>query len=82
VTKKKVEIDPTTGKEKVLETKTESIKAPDAAPADPAKPGTTPAKPGGTTPAKPGTTPAPAGGGAAKPTTPAPVTAPKPAEKK
>jgi len=65
VTKKKVEIDPTTGKEKVLETKTESIKAPDA-PADTTKPAT-PAKPAG---------------GAAKPTTPAPVTAPKPAEKK
>jgi OOP family OmpA-OmpF porin len=48
VTQKKVEIDPTTGKEKVVDTKTESIKAPDA----PATPPTTPTTP--TTPATPG----------------------------
>ena len=67
ITQKKVEIDPTTGKEKVIDTKTESVKAPDApATPDPAKPGTTPK----VDPKKPNTT------------TPAPKVAPKPAEKK
>jgi OOP family OmpA-OmpF porin len=74
VTQKKVEIDPTTGKEKVVDTKTESIKAPGdatapATPATPAKPGT-PATPA--TPAKPkAATPTPA-----KPATPATPAAP------
>jgi OOP family OmpA-OmpF porin len=75
VTQKKVEIDPTTGKEKIVDTKTESIKAPEAAPATPAEPAT-PAKPGPTvkTPVtlKPGTP--------ATPTTAKPL--PKAVEKK
>ena len=75
VTQKKVEIDPTTGKEKVVDTKTESIKAPDA-PADPnaAKPGapTSATKPGTpVTAPKPATKPA-------TPATPATTKAPTP----
>ena len=72
VTQKKVEIDPTTGKEKVVDTKTESIKAPDAPPdAPPPPPGTKPpAKVVPKPPAPPST---------AAPVKPAP---PKPAEKK
>jgi hypothetical protein len=58
VTQKKVEIDPTTGKERVVDTKTESIKAPDAPPdpmATPAKPNpkVAPKAPGTATPATP-----------------------------
>jgi OOP family OmpA-OmpF porin len=57
VTQKKVEIDPTTGKEKIVDTKTESIKAPDA-PTTPATTPTTPATPGKkVTPVKPTVTP-------------------------
>ena len=73
VTQKKVEIDPTTGKEKVVDTKTESIKAPDA-PADPnaAKPGAPATKPGtSVTAPKPATKPA-------TPATPATTKAPTP----
>ena len=75
VTQKKVEIDPTTGKEKVVDTKTESIKAPDA-PADPnaAKPGT-PAS--ATKPGTPVTAPKPATK-PATPATPATTKAPTP----
>jgi len=85
VTQKKVEIDPATGKEKVVDTKTESIKAPDApstAPATPATPPTT--KPGVKTPGVTAVQP----GGAKDPKTttttakPTPTPAPKPAEKK
>ena len=79
VTQKKVEIDPKTGKEKVVDSKTESIKAPvdpTAMPATPATPATpakpkTPATPA--TPAKPATSATPAA-----PKAPAP----KPTEKK
>ena len=75
VTQKKVEIDPTTGKEKVVDTKTESIKAPEA-PADT----TTPATPGTTKPgAKPGapvTAPKPATKPATPPTSPTPPATP------
>ena len=91
VTQKKVEIDPTTGKEKVVDTKTQSIKAPgdpvDANPTTPTTP-TTPKpgmKPGTTTPAtKPATPvkPGPTSTPATKPATPAPATSTKPAEKK
>ena len=76
VTQKKVEIDPVTHKEKVVDTKTESIKAPvdptatPATPATPAKP-KAPAAPA--TPAKPATSATPAA-----PKAPAP----KPTEKK
>ncbi len=66
VTQKKVEIDPTTGKEKIVEEKKESIKSPDAATPPPAD---TTKKP----PAKP---PIPAGAPAPKPT-PAPKPEPK-----
>ena len=80
VTQKKVEIDPTTGKEKVLETKKETIKTgepeppkgPDGKPAPPPG-GKPPPPPPGGKPAPPPT------GGTAKPTT---TPAPKPAEKK
>lgn len=78
ITQKKVEIDPTTGKEKIVETKTESIKAPEApaTPADATKPAET-TKPA---PAKPGTAKQP--GTTLKPATPAttPTAAPAPAK--
>lgn len=96
ITQKKVEIDPTTGKEKVVETKTESVKAPEAPATDAhakpepnAKPGEKPAeKPAA--PAKPGaktTTTATKPASPAAPKAPASATSatpatPKPAEKK
>ncbi|HEY8078954.1 MAG TPA: OmpA family protein [Labilithrix sp.] len=52
ITQKKVEIDPTTGKERVVEEKKESVKAPDDTPPPPT-PATTPSKKPASTPAKP-----------------------------
>jgi OOP family OmpA-OmpF porin len=57
VTQKKVEIDPTTGKEKVVEEKKESIKPPDTPPPADTAPTKKPATPPGAN--KPVTTPAP-----------------------
>ena len=68
VTKKKVEIDPATGKEKVVEEQKESIKAPGAdAAATPAKPGDTKKTPAAGAALKKGTTPAPATDATKKP---------------
>lgn len=72
VTQKKVEIDPATGKERIVEEKKETMTHPDHA----ATPGTpaTPATPGKAVPTKPANPATPA-----KPATPAPATSAKPA---
>jgi outer membrane protein OmpA-like peptidoglycan-associated protein len=85
VTSKKVEIDPKTGKEKIVEEKKDTVKTDTGTPAGPATPEKPPAAGAGGTPPKAGATPPkPAGSGAAPaagatPPKPAGSAAPKPA---
>lgn len=77
ITQKKVEIDPKTGKERVVEEKKESITSDSGTPTGGEAPGTKPA-----TPAKSGTPAKPAGSAApAKPATPATPAKPTTTEK-